>query len=74
MHFLFHGSLENIFPSFNLLTSTQDPAQLQLLHKTTVKIVFALFFAHYLAKEWSKSEREKTVLYISTYMWNLEKW
>ena len=73
MHFLFHGSLENIFPSFNLLISTQDPAQLQL-HKTTAKIVFALLFALYLDKEWSKSEREKTILYISAYKWNLEKW
>ena len=24
--------------------------------------------------EWSKSEREKQILYISAYMWNLEKW
>ena len=24
--------------------------------------------------KWSKSEREKQMLYISTYMWNLEKW
>ena len=24
--------------------------------------------------EWSKSEREKQILYINTYMWNLEKW
>ena len=24
--------------------------------------------------DWSKSEREKQVLYINTYMWNLEKW
>ena len=25
-------------------------------------------------KEWSKSEREKQILYINAYMWNLEKW
>ena len=24
--------------------------------------------------EWSKSEREKRILYINVYMWNLEKW
>ena len=24
--------------------------------------------------EWSKSEREKQILYINAYMWNLEKW
>ena len=24
--------------------------------------------------EWSKSEREKQISYINTYMWNLEKW
>ena len=24
--------------------------------------------------EWSKSEREKEMSYINTYMWNLEKW
>ena len=24
--------------------------------------------------EWSKSEREKQLLYIYTYVWNLEKW
>ena len=24
--------------------------------------------------EWSKSEREKQILYISAYLWNLEKW
>ena len=24
--------------------------------------------------EWSKSERERQILYISTYIWNLEKW
>ena len=24
--------------------------------------------------EWNKSEREKQILYISVYMWNLEKW
>ena len=24
--------------------------------------------------EWSKSEREKQILYIKAYMWNLEKW
>ena len=24
--------------------------------------------------EWSKSEREKQVLYINTYIWNLERW
>ena len=24
--------------------------------------------------EWGKSEREKQILYINTYMWNLEKW
>ena len=24
--------------------------------------------------EWSKSEREKQVMYINAYMWNLEKW
>ena len=24
--------------------------------------------------EWKKSEREKQVSYINTYMWNLEKW
>ena len=24
--------------------------------------------------EWSKSERGKQILYINTYMWNLEKW
>ena len=24
--------------------------------------------------EWSKSEREKLIWYINTYMWNLEKW
>ena len=24
--------------------------------------------------EWSRSEREKQILYINTYMWNLEKW
>ena len=24
--------------------------------------------------EWSKSEREKQILYINTYKWNLEKW
>ena len=24
--------------------------------------------------EWSKSEREKQILYITAYMWNLEKW
>ena len=24
--------------------------------------------------EWSKSEREKWILYINAYMWNLEKW
>jgi len=25
-------------------------------------------------KEWGKSEREKQILYINAYMWNLEKW
>ena len=25
-------------------------------------------------RQWSKSEREKQILYINTYMWNLEKW
>ena len=24
--------------------------------------------------EWSKSEREKQILYINAYLWNLEKW
>ena len=24
--------------------------------------------------EWNKSKREKQILYINTYMWNLEKW
>ena len=24
--------------------------------------------------EWSKSEREKQILYINTYTWNLERW
>ena len=24
--------------------------------------------------QWSKSEREKQISYINTYMWNLEKW
>ena len=24
--------------------------------------------------EWSKSEREKQITYISAYVWNLEKW
>ena len=24
--------------------------------------------------EWSKSEREKQILYINAYMWNLKKW
>ena len=24
--------------------------------------------------EWSKSEREKQISYINTYIWNLEKW
>ena len=24
--------------------------------------------------DWSKSEREKQILYINVYMWNLEKW
>ena len=24
--------------------------------------------------EWNKSEREKQVLYINTYIWNLERW
>ena len=24
--------------------------------------------------EWSKSEREKQILHINSYMWNLEKW
>ena len=24
--------------------------------------------------EWSKSEREKQILYINAYIWNLEKW
>ena len=24
--------------------------------------------------EWSKSEKEKQILYINAYMWNLEKW
>ena len=24
--------------------------------------------------EWSKSEREKQVSYINTFIWNLEKW
>ena len=24
--------------------------------------------------EWNKSEREKQILYINAYMWNLEKW
>ena len=24
--------------------------------------------------EWSKSEREKQILYVNAYMWNLEKW
>ena len=24
--------------------------------------------------EWSKSEREKQILHINAYMWNLEKW
>ena len=24
--------------------------------------------------DWSKSEREKQILYINAYMWNLEKW
>ena len=24
--------------------------------------------------EWSKSEREKQILYINVYMWNIEKW
>ena len=24
--------------------------------------------------EWSKSEREKQILYINAYMWNVEKW
>ena len=25
-------------------------------------------------REWSKSEREKQILYVNAYMWNLEKW
>ena len=24
--------------------------------------------------QWSKSEKEKQILYINAYMWNLEKW
>ena len=24
--------------------------------------------------EWSKSEREKQILFINSYIWNLEKW
>ena len=24
--------------------------------------------------EWSKPEREKQIMYINTYIWNLEKW
>ena len=35
--------------------------------------LFSLYLA-FKKYEWSKSEREKQILYINAYMWNLEKW